>query len=461
MKNFSPAMACWMLFLTACNSTETDAPLKPQSDVVVSSCIYNNPFSRMSECRNYTGKGWDQSTQEKNCTSQKGTYQANKACAVEPSLGTCLIGAQTPEEYVIVFSGDKASSCAATRMGCETFASGVFTASNVCDTQSYEPPPSFSGDENVFRMGELQCQDPLASEPPGTQNGQVCTRSMISACTEEGRDFSKYASCSTVLTQRPYWPAPPNTQNTTDIGQRLRDSGYMQEVAWVKEQVKACACVCCHSSETTPNGPSNWYIEAQPIWVDSFNDTGLALAAGWVDSSSFGAYKPEENNGFDRSVSGIPTTDNARMVRFFEAELARRGLSKSDFANTPGFGGPLVDQMNYVPTPCTQNEGVDANNQLRWQGGPARYLYVLEEGSKNPGVPPNLDLPEGTLWKLDVLPDSAPVASGLMYGSVPQGAVQKYPSQGAPAPLVSGKNYYVYVLADIGIPVTRCVFQAP
>jgi hypothetical protein len=90
--------------------------------------------------------------------------------------------------------------------------------------------------------------------------------------------------------------------------------------------------------------------------------------------------------------------------------------------------------------------------------GQARYLYVLAAGAKNPGVPPNLDQPEGTIWKLDVSPKASPLKSGIAYGSTPAGSAQAVPASGAPAALVSGNQYYLYALADIGVPITRCLF---
>jgi hypothetical protein len=463
-------MASWnthlllpMLLLSACAESNTTADT-PASDtattVAQGSCTYTNRFSRSPECRNYTGAGWTSSAAEKNCASQNGTYTAQQACSVSYSLGTCSIDTAKPEAYVIVFTGSQSSACASTQMGCETFAGGTFVPSGVCaNTSNPSTPALIIGD--VFQPAELVCRNPLEGEAPGLSDGKVCTRSMIGGCTEPGRRFADYAECSTVLTQRPYWPAPPNTEHTTNIGQRLADAGYMREVAWVKEQVQACGCVCCHSTQDSPNGqPSNWYIEAQPIWVDSFNNTGLALGAGWVDSSALGAYDPIDNHGFDRSVSGIPTTDNARMVRFFEQELARRGLTRDDFKDTPAFGGPLVDQREYTPTRCTNNQGVSSTQGVVWTTGGARYVYVLEKGSANPGVPPNLDLPEGTLWRIDVSPDKpALTATGFAYAQTPQGAFQKYPATGTPTALESGKEYYLYVLADVGIPVTRCLFE--
>ena len=217
--------------------------------------------------------------------------------------------------------------------------------------------------------------------------------------------------------------------------------------------------MCCHSEKAAPDGAtSNWYIEKGPIWTDSFYPSGLALGAGWVDSTALGAYPPDQNNGFSRDVSGIPSTDAARMVAFFEGELARRGYAKEDFVDATPFGGPLYDQGLYVPESCTNGEGVSADGKVVWSGGGARYVYVLASGSANPGVPPNLDLPAGTVWRVDVAPSSSPIKSGIAYGELPAGTSQGFPAEGKPAALVSGTEYYVYALADIGIPVTRCLF---
>jgi len=113
----------------------------------------------------------------------------------------------------------------------------------------------------------------------------------------------------------------------------------------------------------------------------------------------------------------------------------------------------------YQPTACAEGEKVAADNTITWTGGGARYVYVLEQGARNPGVPPNLDLPTGTIWRLDVAPDAKSVKTGaLRYGDLPTGTSQAFPSNGAPSPLETGKTYYLYVLADIAQPITRCTF---
>ena len=191
-------------------------------------------------------------------------------------------------------------------------------------------------------------------------------------------------------------------------------------------------------------------------------DTGLALGANAIPSIAFGAYQPENNNGFDRIRSGFPSTDPERMVSFFVAELAHRGLSVEDFSDAPAFGGPLHDQIFYKPEACTNGEGISNDGVIFWSGGDARYLYILEQGSQSPTVPPNLDKPEGTLWRIDVSSDSSPLKAGeVIYGQVPDGVTQAVPKERSAPPLQPGDTYYLYASLDVGIPITRCLFSAP
>ncbi|MEZ4459026.1 MAG: hypothetical protein R3E66_04730 [bacterium] len=162
--------------------------------------------------------------------------------------------------------------------------------------------------------------------------------------------------------------------------------------------------------------------------MNGFYDKGLALGANWVNSEALGAFPPDQNNGFDRETSGFPSTNPSRMTAFFVAELLHRGKTQADFAQTPPFGGPLYDQIYYEPTACASGIGVDAQGKVTWDGGTARYLYVLEQGSKSPTIPPNLDRPAGTLWRVDVAPTEMAVASGsVTFGTVPSGATQVVP----------------------------------
>lgn len=424
-------------------------------EVVLGHCVYTNAFTKGDECREYVGAGWVQADADADCAEVAGTPGAG-SCDYPSTLGTCDLKGP-PDAFVrLVFPGADAGLCQATRTGCELFAGGTFTPSPLCEDPG-EPPPD--PDANVFQWPTLQCIAPLPGEPPGmSEGGDVCTWTMISGCTEEGRKFVDYGSCEPVLTQRPYVPVPPNPPPAVP-DTRLEDPVYAAEQAWVTAQVEACACVCCHQTSVTPAGAGVWDIEGQGNWVNTFSPYGLAFAGGFIDSSLLGAYPAAQNNGFDRATTGLPTTDAARMAKFFAEELAYRGMSPADFAGLDPTPKPFYDQSIYEPGACTADEGISATGEIRWSGGWARYVYVLAADAANPGVPPNLDLPAGTLWRLDAESDGPPFASGaIRYGELPESTRQGFPAMGAPAPLAAGQTYYLYVLADIGVPITRCLF---
>lgn len=134
-------------------------------------------------------------------------------------------------------------------------------------------------------------------------------------------------------------------------------------------------------------------------------------------------------------------------------------MTPEDFADAPPTGGLLLEQAAFVPSRCANGEGVDADGIVHWTGGPARYVYVMEAGSGNPTIPPNLDLPEGTLWRIDVHHTGTPMPSGTVrYASPPDGIFQKFPADGPARALVEGREYYLYVTRDVGQPITRCTF---
>lgn len=440
---------------------ETEQQLDPTGEEVadepetVGSCLYTSPFTNAQECRDYVGEAWEEADIRTDCEQQRGTLMAT--CETEGSLGRCILN-EGDELYEVVAYGDDPGECAGQQFGCETFGGGLWEPESMCGDNPDAPPTPPQG--NVFIQPTLECVDALPGEEPGNgPDGQVCTWQIISASTEEGRRFSDYASCDIVYSQRPYYPVPPASES--DVDPRMDDPVYAGELAWVKEQIEASACVCCHSDEA-PNGASNWTIDAPGNWMNTFRDQGLAMAAGWINSDSFGAYDPADNNGFDRSEVGIPSTDPERMKAFFVAELGYRGASVEDYAGEPPFGGPLYTQLVYEPGPCEAGEGVREDGTLVWEGGDARYVYVLEVGSQNPTVPPNLDLPEGTIWRADVASDKSAVANeSLRYGELQDGMSQRFPAENGPADLVKGKDYYLYVLRDVAVPLTRCEFTYP
>lgn len=440
----------------------SEAP--PMADAAVGRCDYTNPFSQSNECKAYTGEGWTADGAAADCAEVlggPGTFVPDLMCAFDAELGRCAIGDPAADGYILALSGDDPADCALGRTACETFAGGVFEPTPTCaDTDAPPPPPPGSG--SPFVQPTLTCTPPREGEPAGqSEDGTVCTWNAISGCTEAGRKYDDYGSCEIVLTQRPYYPAPRAVDTAPD-DPRFEDDEYLRELDWVKSEVESCACVCCHTERAAPAGASVWYTDtSEGLWIDTVPDTGLAMMAGLADSTALGAYAAADNNGFDRDVVGQPTTDVERMRAFFEGELERRGRTRAWAEGLDPFGGPLVEQLEHEPEPCGEGQGVDASGRLVWTGGAARYLYVMEADSKNPVTPPNLDLPDGTLWRIDAPSDGAAFEAPIEYGQVPDGISQRFP-EGDDAPaLVPGETYYLYVLLDIAIPVTRCLFEAP
>lgn len=451
----------WSLsFLVVSGCAGGTAPELP--DRILGHCTYTNRFSRAAECRDYHG-AWSDEALREDCDSWSGEAVIGQACSVDPVLGHCILS--SGGNFVRVsLPGDDAAQCGSTERGCELFGGGVFVPAPICGGAATEGGGSGLP---IFQQPVRTCVDPKPGEPPGqSAGGKVCTWEMISGATEEGRSFSDYASCDRVRTQRPYYPVGP-AENATRPDPRLLDPGYAAELRWVRQQIEATACVCCHSTRA-PEGPSNWFVESEGNFINGFFPRGLAMGAGWIDTVGFGAYPKAQNNGFSRATPQDPThtifvtTDDERMRRFFERELAHRGFGREAFKNMKYGAGPLDDQRFYVPTACTNGEGVKEDGTVVWRGGKARYVYVLEATSANPTVPPNLDLPTGTRWRLDVPPEGSPLTTGAVrYGVVPPGATQRWPESGAPAGLMSGKQYLLYVTADVIQPVTRCLFTAP
>ncbi|MFO0680153.1 MAG: proteinase inhibitor [Polyangiaceae bacterium] len=311
----------------------------------------------------------------------------------------------------------------------------------------------------TFIPAFVDCRAPKSGDTGAGPEGKVCTTVSMAGCTEAGKYYPDYASCDVVRTQRPYWPArPANVPDANDP--RLADADFMRELAWVTEQVRASACTCCHDSTQAPMGPSQWYVDAKPIWTDTVSNGGAALFAGLADSSVLGAYAAKDNNGFQRDFTGLPSTDGPRMRAFFVKELARRGISEEEAKATPPFGGPLYAMQKTPPAACDPGTGVDAEGKIVWSApGTARYVYVLDRGSENPGVPPNLDKPAGTRWRLDVLASRDALGPGFSYGTTPDGSFQALPETGRAPALVAGTTYQLAVYRDVAFPLVNCLFE--
>ena len=310
--------------------------------------------------------------------------------------------------------------------------------------------------EGVFIQPYESCQPPVEGDPLPSEDNEVCTNVAISGATEEGRRFADYADCDVVLSQRPYWAGDPDSVTSSD-DPRLSDEKYMAEVEWLASQVRSAGCICCHDSSEGRDA-SGWDVDAEGIWTDGLRDEGLAILAGAVGSEILGAYPAEQNNGFDRDTIGMPTTDIPRAGAFFDQELQRRGVGEEEIAQMGEFGGFLLEILDEPSGACEEGEGIDAEGIVTWSGGGARYIYVMLPDAKNPGVPPNNDNPDGTLWRVDMKENYEAVKSGVLYGALPPGAHQTTPETGLPPALERGKQYKLYVLKDILSPRANCIF---
>jgi hypothetical protein len=301
------------------------------------------------------------------------------------------------------------------------------------------------------------CRAPVPGDTTTSEIGEVCTNVAVPGATEEGKYFPAYASCDVVRTQRPYNYQPP--AGGTDAGDpRLSDPSFMSELQWVTSQVRAAACTCCHDDTQAPKGAAEWNINAPGIWTDTASNAAIGLFSGYTDSSVLGHYDPTANNGFERTTTGLPSTDAARMQAFWNNELARRGMTPTEAAALPAFGAPLIAAYRAPPSACAAGIGVGASGTITWGGSPARYVYVLSQSAESPSLPPNGDLPAGTIWRLDVLASADPLASGLAYGTTPKGTFQHVPASGRALALESGTTYHLFVLADIGVVSQNCLF---
>ena len=314
----------------------------------------------------------------------------------------------------------------------------------------------------VFIQPFESCQAPARGDRLSSEDNLVCTNEAISGSTEEGREFKDYGNCDVVRTQRPYYPKDPyNEADPRD--KRLRDKTFMTELDWINSQIRSSACVCCHDSKVSLDGKfALWNISARGIWTDQLGTQGLGILSGKISSEILGKYPAAMNNGFNRDSTGFPSTDPARVQQFFNNEIVRRGLTDADFAALPPFGSFILDIINKQPDNCTSQEYVQVDGKIYWTGGNARYVYVKEPGSGNPGVPPSNDNPEGVLWRLDVLANVEALAPGIVYGALPAGTYQVTPAENAAPPaLISGQRYHLYVLKDILQPKCNCIFTAP
>ncbi len=347
-------------------------------------------------------------------------------------------------------------------LGCQKNAQETDEAS----TQQTRPGGPPGGPQPVFIQPFKVCkQMPDIGKNDGSTK-EVCAQTSIAGATHEGYVFSQVASCDIVRTQRPFAPkAKPIVTPPDDP--RLSDPEFMKELQWLTSQARSTGCACCHdSSAVATKDYANWDISTPGIWTDQLSTRALGLLSNRLDATTLGAYPKEENFGFDRSKTGIPTNDVPRMQRFVEKEVQNRGLEEQDFVGLKPLGGPLLSMIRKAPEACKPGVGIDSSGRVLWTSGAARYIYVLGEKAETPIVPPNLDKPQGTLWRLDVLSSlgksGTPLESGLIYGSEPAGTLQQIPAKPAKvSSLVAGQTYRLHVLPDVPLASTSCFFTYP
>ncbi len=419
-------------------------------------CEYLGPNSKLTECKDYLGE-WTKAEGETDCDTNSGTFTEGSACSPGGELGVCLLTKSPAQSRIYIVSNDT-SKCGINRTGCEFFGGGYWEPAAQCGGAADELVVL----ENPFPAAVQVCRAPRAGEGPGER----CVWSGLHGATEEGLEYRNETTCDLAMRQRVYVPVPPNARwGQPDA--RLQDPAYVAEETWVKSQVRSQSCTCCHSNAVASGG-AVFGVDREGSFANQFNDLGLAQAAGWVSSVALGAWPAAKNNGFQKSDLDHPdhsifmSTQPERMKRFFAQELSYRGLTPADFEGKPDGFGPLTEQFKFRPSACEGEEGVGADGVITWGRGRARYVYVLEASARSPTVPPNLDLPEGTVWRLDVPETGVPVSSrSVRYGVTPEGLTQRFPESGAPPALVSGRTYYLAVMADVLVPITRCLFTAP
>ncbi|MFT3713513.1 MAG: hypothetical protein QM817_38140 [Archangium sp.] len=426
------------------------------SDVRIGHCAYDGPFSKLPECKDYLG-AWKVEDAQKDCTDARGTFEAGTVCAPTTFLGACLM-AKEPAQTRTYIVTENTAKCGSARTGCETFGGGYWDPAPICGGANDElVVPS----ENAFREPVHKCFT-------ASDGGTICVWEGIHGATEEGRSFRDDANCNNSRSGRPYYPRDPGP-HVNDVDPRQSDPAYLAEEAWVRSQINAASCVCCHAAGASPSaGPSLFDIDRPGSFANQLTDRGVAQGAGVMSTVPLGAWPKEKNNGFSKSDLAHPedsvflTTDPVRMKAFWQREMEHRGLTAADMVGVNDGLGPLSEQFYFQPQACSDGGGIAADGTITWGRGRARYIYVMAATARAPTVFPNLDLPDGTIWRVDLPAEGTPLVSGTAkYGVVPEGMSQKFPVAGAPAALVSGTQYFLYVTADQMQPITRCLITAP
>ena len=293
-----------------------------------------------------------------------------------------------------------------------------------------------------------------------SDNDSLCIWHHPAGCVPEGQNYADLASCEVVRTLGPSWFVPPLRRFESDPA-LLQDPEYVRELEWVTEQVAASGCACCHASERS-NYASFFDIDAPGNWIDTLTMTGIVMGAGMdTEHKYLGYLPPEDNFGFDRETTLFATTDIPRMTAFFTQEFERRGGTQADVEAAGATFRQINGSLYEEPSDCGPGEGINADGKIVWKGGAARQVYLQTVGAQNPGSPPNLDKPAGTLWALYADHERDALVSGTIApGEVPAGARQAVPADGDVAPVFEvGTQYRLFVTPDfLRSNTSNCIF---
>jgi len=156
------------------------------------------------------------------------------------------------------------------------------------------------------------CDEAETGPSPEVANG---------TCAPHGELFTDHYSCENMdgpdATSRSGEPATAKIVMPTP--DRLDDP----DQAWLREELSACSCICCHRA----GGISAyvWAYDFEPVVMDSVSDDVLSRFTDRPPAHA-AVIPPEANNGFSRVATGFPTTDRDRFLAFVNRERARRGL---------------------------------------------------------------------------------------------------------------------------------------
>lgn len=203
---------------------------------------------------------------------------------------------------------------------------------------------AFAGEGQGWSQSEKLAQEFAEARAKQCKNVEgsdqiVCAHAFISGCTVEGRNYAEDVSCPDVRKQgRPFRPYPaPREPSPTDP--RLKDPVFMEELNWVTTQIRSCGCACCHDTSKMSDF-ALWDINKPYVWIEQMTRRGVVILSGQLDSGGLGGIPPSDNNGFDRSQTGAPTTDPERFKAFFEAEAKRQGITPEEIAKMRPLGIP-------------------------------------------------------------------------------------------------------------------------